>query len=337
VVIAIIAVLIGLLLPAVQKVREAAARMKCQNNLKQLALGAHSFESANGAFPLGLELRAGATTAQATFFIRLLPYIEQTALAQQWDFNNPATNVSTTVSASRAATMIPIFVCPSDIFAENPFALNATGATYSPSQSASGNPFAGFYSGTSYAGNYGEASYYTSFSQFPIRPNGMLFMTGPGVEMQPGTSGQRLHILCDNHQNLSPVRITEVTDGTSNTLFMGEKNHRDPLFDTWTGANSGLRMHQVSVWAWGGGRKGAAMIFGSAAVPLNSTVQSLGGGTNNINIQDRRFNAWGSNHTGGVNFVLTDGSVRFVTNAISQTTLIRLSTRAGGEVIGNDF
>src|SRR5262245_48362499 len=84
VVIAIIAILIGLLLPAVQKAREASARTKCQNNLHQLGLGVHNYESNHRQFPIGLELRAGATTARTTFFIELLPFIEQEPLYRQW-------------------------------------------------------------------------------------------------------------------------------------------------------------------------------------------------------------------------------------------------------------
>src|SRR5262245_29437844 len=96
VVIAIIAILIGLLLPAVQKVREAAARAKCANNLKQLGIAVHAYEGVYQKFPLGLELRAGSTTTRSTFFIDLLPYIEQAPLHQQWDFANPANNTNAT-------------------------------------------------------------------------------------------------------------------------------------------------------------------------------------------------------------------------------------------------
>ena len=244
------------------------------------------------------------------------------------------------MSASRAGTFIQTFVCPSDGLIPNPFQLAATGAVFSPPTSASGNPFGGWYSGTSYAGNYGSGSYYTSFSMFPVRPNGMLFMTGPGNEMRPTTMGGSLHSLSDNHQNLAPVSIADVTDGLSNTLLMGEKNHRDPHFDTWTSSNSGLRMHQVSVWAWAGGRKGAAMLFCSSAVPINTTILTLqpsNPNTPNIGNQDRRFNAWGSNHTGGANFVIGDGSVRFIRDSIPLLTLTALSTRNQGEVIPSDF
>jgi prepilin-type N-terminal cleavage/methylation domain-containing protein/prepilin-type processing-associated H-X9-DG protein len=339
VVIAIIAILIGLLLPAVQKVREAAARAKCSNNLKQLALGAHNYEGVYQRFPIGQELLAGSVQTRTTVFIELLPYIEQQSLHAQWNFTTPMANTTTTAATSRAATLIPPFICPSDPFAENPFTLNASGAVFSPSQSSSGNPATGLFSGTSYAGNYGTGSYYTSFSQFNIKPNGIFFMTGPGGELRNSSQGGSLHVLSDSHQNLAAVRMSAITDGTSNTLMFGEKYHRDPNFDTWTSANSGLKMHQVSVWAWMGGRKGAAMLFGSAAVPINTTILTLCGNNQscanspNINYQDRRFNAWGSGHTGGANFALSDGSVRFIRDTIPLQTLAFLSTRDGGEVI----
>src|SRR5262249_29943925 len=127
VVIAIIAVLIGLLLPAVQKVREAASRIKCQNNLKQLGLAVHHYANANdNFFPLGQELLPNSQQTKSTFFIKLLPYVEQDNLYVQWDFANPANNTSNaSAAASRAATIIPTFLCPDDLFTANPFQLGA--------------------------------------------------------------------------------------------------------------------------------------------------------------------------------------------------------------------
>ena len=165
VVITIIAVLIGLLLPAVQKVREAAARMSCRNHLKQFGIAHHNHEGVYGTLPNGMDLRAGGTT----FFIEPLRYLEQTNLHRLWDFTTPANNTSTTAANSRAATLLPTFVCPLDVFAENSLNLLGTLATFNPSQSASGNKYGGIYWGTSHAGNYGTGSYYTSFSQFPVR------------------------------------------------------------------------------------------------------------------------------------------------------------------------
>ncbi len=352
VVISIIVILVGLLLPAVQNAREAAARIKCANNLKQLGIACHVHEGFHQRFPYGMLLNEDSITTHTTLFIELLPFIEEDNLHSRWSFDlesvpgpspfHPPTvissNVGEVVDESRAGSIIPTFVCPSDQIMPNPFYLPRSNPTWSPSQATNGNPFAGWYSGTSYGGNYGTGSYYTSFSQFPIRPNGIFFMTGPDPRLRaPGGS---LHFLVDNHRNLARVKIPEITDGTSNTILMGEKNHRDLAFDSWNFANSGLKMHQVSVWAWGGGRKGAAMLFGSSAVPINSTVSTLHPGNPNqpnINVQDRRFNAWGSNHAGGANFVLADGAVRFIKETINMQTLAALSTRAGGEVIPNDL
>ena len=130
VVIAIIAVLIGLLLPAVQKVREAAARMKCSNNLKQLGLAAHNYHSAYERFPPGVNqlvytpghpLYGWPTSMprfrEATLFIYLAPFMEQDNLTKDWDLNDPLNNTLLPAPgpAAKTATIVPILLCPSDV------------------------------------------------------------------------------------------------------------------------------------------------------------------------------------------------------------------------------
>jgi prepilin-type N-terminal cleavage/methylation domain-containing protein/prepilin-type processing-associated H-X9-DG protein len=333
VVIAIIGILVALLLPAIQAAREAARRTQCLNHLKQIALAAHNYHDSQKSFPLGMDMMTGLNLTRATFFIRLLPHVEQGNLYDQWNFTSPTTNVTNDLSTSRAATQVPVFLCPSDQFQENPFLLPG-GPQAFPSQTTAGAA-AGWYSGSSYAGNYGEGSYFTKFSQFPIRPNGVLFLTGSDAQLSP--SGGQIHTLVDDHRHLPAVSFKMITDGSSSTLMLGEKFHSDEFFDTWTGGNSGMKMHQVSAWAWAGGMKGAAHVFCSSAVPINSGVRLFTASPNNIGAQDRRYNAWGSGHPGGVNFAKCDGSVTFISDELDQLTLSRLSTRAGEEVVSGDF
>lgn len=347
VVVAIIALLIALLLPAVQSARESARRTQCSNNLKQLGDAAQNYHDVNKAFPYGMEMLSGLKNAKATFFIRLLPFVDQEPLYTQWNFTPPVNATSTsgsinsntnkTTSMSLAATMIPTFLCPSDQFTANPFKLPGVGdaspilIAWPASTECGAVP--GMYSATSYAGNYGTASYYLMNSQFPIIPNGVLFLTGPDPQLKvPGGS---LAAGDANHQNLPAVSTRQITDGTSMTLMMGEKFHSDYVFDGWTSDNSGLQMYQLSAWAWLGGMKGPAQIFCSSAVGLNNSITAYTGGSTNPTegAQDRRFNGWGSGHPGGVCFVLCDGSVQFIADIVDSTLFKGLSTLAGNEVV----
>lgn len=347
VVIAIIGILVALLLPAVQAAREAARRSQCLNNLKQLGIAAHNYHDAHRSFPLGMEMCAGPSLTVATFFVRLLPYVEESSLADEWCTADPdwkagratdafkTMNVTGDPATSRAATIVATFLCPSDRFTANPFLLGTPGS--SPTAFGStGNTgcVGGYYSATSYAGNYGEGSYYLQNSQFQIRPNGVFFITGPSSDLyfdgEIKNNGDNW-----NHQNLAPVSIARVTDGTSSTLMIGEKFHEDPEFDA-TSSVSGFKMYQASTWAWQGGVKGTAALFCSSAVPMNEDVSYWDDlGTPTL-AQDARLNSWGSGHPGGVNFVFCDGSARFISDDISQVALTRLSTRNGGEVNTED-
>lgn len=331
VVIAIIGVLVALLLPAVQAAREAARRTQCMSSLKQLGIAHQSYHSAFNSFPVGLKLKPGLAYTESTFFVRLLPFLEQQSLYDQWDFKNVYNNTSTTVSRSRTATIIPLLVCPSDQFEENPYLAFTTVSAF-PSQSDAGG-VRGWYSGTSYAGNYGEGSYFLKFSQFAIRPNGVLFLTGRDNQLKESSvSGSAIHALSENHYDLPPVGVKMITDGTSNTLLMGEKYHADEFFDSWTSGNSGMKMHHVSAWGWLGGTKGSAGLFCSSRAGINMGMRSISSAPNNIGAQDWRYNAWGSGHPGVSCFVFCDGSTRAIDENVNGNVLTAISTRAGEEV-----
>lgn len=237
VVIAIIAVLIGLLLPAVQKVREAAARARCQNNLKQMALATHSHHDAVGFFPPS-HIGAGNSWGFGTF---LLPYVEQQALFQQLQANLGDAN-SVFVDGGLVATRIDSFICPSD-------------------SSQDLNP--------SY-GNNGKSNYMPNLQGFP--------------------SAQ-----------LRGRRMADIIDGTSNTIMIGEQDSVNNKAGLWAGR------HTVS----------DAAAHGRANHPIN-TVHPNPVGTNSPTANDPNCirHAWGSQHPGGANFAMFDGSIRFLNENI---------------------
>ncbi|VTS02580.1 Uncharacterized protein OS=Pirellula staleyi (strain ATCC 27377 / DSM 6068 / ICPB 4128) GN=Psta_0203 PE=4 SV=1: SBP_bac_10 [Gemmata massiliana] len=318
VVIAIIAILIGLLLPAVQKVREAAARMKCTNNLKQLGLAAHNYHSAYEKFPYGMyrvqtpefpaDSAAGLGPAgqnpRFCLMYQLLPYIEQDALAKRWnnfDFNANSLDengVSFGPGWYFLKQTVPTLACPSQPIGEH------------KSQPASGTP--GLYALTSYYGCAGTRSY-------PRRATD-----------RPALNQYRDGAFDQNRR----TSVTSITDGTSNTLMFGERHYFDRVFDT-----SPVADDRIADWGWVWfGAQGDAFLGCSVKInfKLPANFDSLSAGEQTILFEDR-INAFGSGHTGGANFTLADGSVRFLRDSISPTTLLYLGTRANGEVIGNDF
>jgi prepilin-type processing-associated H-X9-DG protein len=315
VVIAIIAILIGLLLPAVQKIREAAARMSCSNNLKQLGLAAHNFHDTEGKFPYGVLRNQGPVfpspesnpNRRVALFHQLLPYIEQDNLYRRWDQFNFGNNELDQNGVRWGPGWVfmrqPVktLVCPS-----NPNAGNPINTPVNPAD-------ANRYFINSYFGNAGTRSY----------PRG------------PTTGRQTLADFRDGVFDQSRQHtIPGISDGTSNTLFFGERHYFDPVFDT-----SPVINDRIGDWGWCWfGAVGDAGL--GTSVPINFRLPAnfgpLSAAQQQVLFEDR-INAFGSGHSGGANFALCDGSVRFIRDAISPLTFRALGTRVGGEVIGNDF
>jgi prepilin-type N-terminal cleavage/methylation domain-containing protein/prepilin-type processing-associated H-X9-DG protein len=315
VVIAIIAVLVGLLLPAVQKVREAANRLKCQNNLKQISLATMNFHDVNAQFPWrSYDPGSGSVpNPYATCFISLLPYLEQQPLYQQFAaVGGDASNVPG-APGSLSATPLSVLACPSDSGIPSP-------------------PYVQQIGGLNGGAYWGVTSY---------RPNG------------GGLS------LLDNNFNLdgaiisfiwgsSPVTILGITDGTSNTILFGEASNFDP---NWPQYSSFLVNGQYAQWAASPlcimGSVWTAQVlltpYGSGFYPLNYMLPPLdpSQGFSNQTLAFYKEISFGSGHTGGgANFAFCDGSVHFLSNGVSNTTVANgetvlqaLCTRAGGEVV----
>jgi prepilin-type N-terminal cleavage/methylation domain-containing protein/prepilin-type processing-associated H-X9-DG protein len=312
VVIAIIAILIGLLLPAVQKVRDAANRMSCSNNLKQLGLAAHNYHGVFNKFPPGVNLWPKPTGTAAggqpfppplvqnqafSLFEALLPYVEQDNIYKQLNLTSPNNfnkrnfdseyNLGNCDSpAAPGATIVKTFLCPADP-GEKQVTYTSGGKTF-------------YFGANSYGGNAGAVSFYTS----SMTQDGVFFIN-------------------------SDIGVKDILDGTSNTILFGERYRRDPTYDRIYGPPT---FDFRSGWAWANTLGGFDYFFG-AAVPINWLMPDNLTADPGFVYEDLRMNAFGSGHTGGANFCLADGSVRFISNATPQTILQLLCVRNDGQTI----
>lgn len=333
VVIAIIGVLVGLLLPAVQSAREAARRMSCQNNMRQLALASHNHESAKKYFPPGLTTnvyqRPGSTRISdwygETVFVHLLPYIEGSSIYEMWDWSgtyqaalkntqDPANSRLKNENAPTAQVM-PAYLCPSDLVDQKVIELDFNLAGY---------PL-GFFAMTSYLASGGSHSTY--FRDAGMQNDGMFFMTGE--DSQPETYQYNLR---DGEEE---ARFRDVIDGTSNTLLFGERFHYDPVFDRKLYDHptkfSRYPINRWGAWTWTGGGNGTTHVFGSTRVPINyMTPESAPESYVSVN---ERMSAFGSAHVGGANFSFADGSTHFLTESINFAVYQALGTKSGSESV----
>jgi prepilin-type N-terminal cleavage/methylation domain-containing protein/prepilin-type processing-associated H-X9-DG protein len=299
VVIAIIGILIALLLPAVQAAREAARRMQCTNNLKQVALASHNYHDRLRSLPPGTLLKMFSSRPRRrgpSLFIFILNEMEQSNLRGELDLDDPLNNEAGGQDAL-SALVLPVLVCPSDVIRENPV------------DSGSGR----WHGLTSYGGNGGTGGTNRFLcSTHAKAADGVFFETGPLSDPTPGQS---------------PVRLADVVDGTSNTLFFGERSHVDEAFDQWA---DGAGEQTIGNYGWWHTCGGLAIVDATMTTlaPLNYESD-----TTQPEFACLRVSAFGSLHPGGANFALVDGSVRFVSETIEMTTYRALSTRQGGEVV----
>jgi prepilin-type N-terminal cleavage/methylation domain-containing protein len=286
VVIAIIAVLIGLLLPAVQKVREAAARAQCSNNLKQMGLALHNFHDVYGRLPSGYLCQATSdffyTAPGWSWGAQLLPYLEQQNLFQQINFNVAVEDAS---NQTVRTTPLKLFVCPSD---------RSTGVF--TIYSMSGSPMVQAAS-SSYAGNFGTGFMY---AVPPDQGTGVLFRN-------------------------SRVRLTDITDGTSNTFVIGE---RGSFFTQapWAGAVS-YGTERVTP---------GAPVDPSHLERATAQVLAHADPYHTLNDPNSDPDDFYTAHTGVGLFVFGDGSVRPLHLGTPAVVLEALATRNGGEVVNVD-
>jgi prepilin-type N-terminal cleavage/methylation domain-containing protein/prepilin-type processing-associated H-X9-DG protein len=341
VVIAIIGILVGLLLPAVQAAREAARRMSCQNNSKQLGLACHNFESANKKFPFGI-LRNngvyghpewGTPTASRRYALmhQLMPFCEQDAWWNLWnqlDFNanrlsnpifggNPSNPQVPPLDGTSVVgqKLSEVLRCPS-----NP----------GNGWNEDGSGTSGAYARGDYMGCWGLKCYRGFAGDRPSHWNPF----GPGSDFPPpaggpgsGGSPRSRGMFTWNRQ----IKIGDVADGLSNTIMIGEVGFFDPVFDTCAAqSGSGTRILNWG-WVWFGAEANAGR---GTLVPMNYILRDGIGCSDyaDVVLRENRHDAFGSLHSGGANFALGDGSVRFISESISPVVYTAMGTRDGGEV-----
>lgn len=341
VVIAIIAILIALLLPAVQQAREAARRTQCRNNLKQLGLALHNYESTHLTFPMGRvpvpspspQPTVGGSVLSASNqrdrwhsgMAMILPYIDQSNVYNQYNFSYRWNNA---VNSAAVRTPISAFLCPSaavgdriDVSTDPGVAAGAAASDYLLMTRIS-------------------ADWYTFGMNVPAPtlPQALLGVIPRGRIGQPAESRSRM---------------VDIMDGTSNTImaaesagapfgfyagnrqipasFLGNPAYPNVTTGRYQVGGSGLILITGTSWADpdraagpnstrfdGLGKAGTPAVVGSGGRPINGN-------------NDAEFYSF---HTGGATFLLADGSVRFISENISMATMAALITRNGGEVVG---
>lgn len=317
VVTAIIAILIALLLPAVQQAREAARRAQCKNNLKQLTLALHNYESTHRTFPMSRIKISGLT--ETAWSVLVLPFVDQAPLYNLYNFNvdwhSPENYPVTTVQ-------LPVWQCPS-VPSNRAIPSAAAQGAYVP-WPAEGFGFAD-YSSTNMA------------RRGAFQNNGVPFPQGFGPREVPGAmEANRI------------TRIADITDGLSNTMMLAERAGRPSVWingqrGTFRGdarnpipPGSGENVVDEG-WGWADMEAVGGSVNGSDQTGLQTHTSGSGNvtGTGGCLINCMNVSEYYSFHTGGMQVSMADGSVRFVSENVSAQILLGIITKSGGEVIGD--
>ncbi len=294
VVIAIIAVLIGLLLPAVQKVRESASRIKCTNNLKQLALAIHTYQDGNGAFPVNSGTTETSAAANWSWMARILPFVEQGNLAAQ--ANIPSAVMSDPAAQAGMATQVNNFLCPSDPNNKgtrtNEYNITGTPVAMTNYKGVSG---ANWGTDSNLAGGAG-----TTFTCDARWRNPSIAGNYNGLDEGDGC------LYRSDYRR--PLTLSGITDGTSNTFMIGEDVPS---------------MNQHCDWPFANHANGTCGI-GPNAKPTTGGSYAPADWPNVYSFH--------SLHPNGLSFAMADGSVHFIQNQIDLSLYRALATISSGEV-----
>ncbi len=353
VVIAIIGILVGMLLPAVQQVREAARNANCQSNLRNVALAALNFEAVKQRYPAGSKFLAAengggggsggaAGDIGSSILFSILPNLEQQSafdnLVDQTDEQDASTTASNFASLTNGAVELPIFICPSstqsDRLANDSVFEGATTHYYGVA-----GPGFDITPATTQANNY--------YTLPEAEDSGNIIRTKVGMEgiFSPFTTVRQQSATANTRGEYSTKRSktsSDIRDGTSSTLMFGEASRSDFQND----AGEDIGAHRVN-WAIGardtttGGSFTPTILYGvnTFVVDLNDRRPGFFDRADTDGMDDDAITnsqAFASNHSGGVNFAYADGHINTIDTDIPLNLLKRLSSIAGGEAVSDD-
>lgn len=336
VVIAIIGVLVGMLMPAVQSAREAARRSQCVNNLKQIGLALHQYENVHGAFPPAY---VGESRATGSFFgvsfpddngngppgfawgSLILPYLEQAPLTASFNFGLPCWGSE---NSTGARTKLTVFLCPSAVGGSDGFEVQKYTAGSAPSP-RSPAPYA---PGIRFA----HSHYVTNagiFQPWGRSPAYSLDFETP--EPIPAHGNKPASLDGVFYRN-SRIKVADVRDGLSGTVFIGE--HTSSLSDkTWVGVAPFACTPPKPRWR-SEPNSGGCLVGAHSGPDTHDHPQVIIHAPNHpFGHTDEMY----AEHPNGSNILFGDGSVRFIKESIFPWTWVALSTRNGGEVISEDY
>jgi prepilin-type N-terminal cleavage/methylation domain-containing protein/prepilin-type processing-associated H-X9-DG protein len=330
VVIAIIAILIGLLLPAVQKIRDAANRMSCSNNLKQIGLGLHNHHDALGSLPPGgMQTGRNGAPCYTNWAVEILPFIEQDALYKQ--YNQLALN-ETTQNNLVGQQRVKTYECPGDPLRgklEKPQTGPGSGLNW----------MHGSYRAVSGRSGAIGRGFWDTFEPNFWPPNDVMDQSwrGPLHGTATAYNGIPAQTYVDTSNNNAPLSqmgapetFATITDGLSNTLMVGEWTTRAGVVPVGYGDDNAQATRRATFWAYTYASYNQSSISAESRILNNDYVKCVvTGGQGGPHMCKRSF---GSFHAGGMNFLFCDGSVKFIRNTVDINLMMYMATISGGEI-----